>query len=318
MICAFSSYFRSLLPPGTLHIVFTPNKAICTGGYTYNASTMAKTVYTIFQNFVGSSYLTNTVVGNEFLALLRVVLFWKSRLVQSEAYYFELLEGNTSTLSHIPNLMRMDDAINLFTLLNFAELAWVLTPERHRGRKRKRPEEYQAAKAAADDIRKWVYSNFVLIECNGDAVDLDHNMLPLMAQAYLLQHAHLLVRHVEHHQRNGYFSEDISEPSAEEPRYISSNSVQEAIEADVCSADEQFKTAWQERMMREAEVMANASELRRERDELLKGHVKKSVQKKVEKIEEELAKLDWKYTGSTYAWPKAQDGYRFVIKRRIV
>ncbi|KAF9028091.1 hypothetical protein BDP27DRAFT_1247166, partial [Rhodocollybia butyracea] len=184
-----------ILPPGTLHIVFTPTKSICTGGYTFNASTMAKTVYSIYHNFVGSSWLTNTLVGNEFSALLRIVLFWESRLVNPEHGYFEMLEDDASSLPHIPNLMRMDDPINLLSLLNFADLAWDLTPERYWGRKRKFPGYYQAAKVAANAIRKWLYSNFVLLECNEseDAMEQDDNKLPLMSEAYLLHHAHLLV-----------------------------------------------------------------------------------------------------------------------------
>lgn len=67
-------------------------------------------------------------------------------------------------------------------------------------------------------------------------------------------------------------------------------------------------------MLKETAVMEEPNKLRGQKDKV-QGRKKSSAE--VKKIDEKLANLDWKDTGSSYAWPKATAGYRFVIVRNV-
>ncbi|KAF9062092.1 hypothetical protein BDP27DRAFT_1195264, partial [Rhodocollybia butyracea] len=152
-----------IMPPGTLHIVLTTDDCLCTGVETFARSTMARTVFTVYHTLAESAFITNTSVADEFLLLLQIVMYWKTELVEHEEAYFHDIETSNESLGHIPNLTRWDDAINVLTLLNFVDLAWVLTPIRYVGKgKEKMPRTYAFAKGAACDLRSWIYSNFSL------------------------------------------------------------------------------------------------------------------------------------------------------------
>lgn len=87
---------------------------------------MARSVYTIFHTFAASA-LTNTTVSSEYIQLLRILVYWKDELVNHEDRYFDDLKAKKS-FGHLPDLSNFMDVVNLLALLNFADMAWILTP----------------------------------------------------------------------------------------------------------------------------------------------------------------------------------------------
>ena len=304
------------MPPGTLHIVFTvdPDLCICTGNHFYPKSTMAKSVFTIYQNLVLSSWITNVPVGGEYAHLLRIIVFWKEKLVDSEEQYFQSLEAKDGTLAHVPDLNIMDDLINLLALLNFADLAWVLTPVRYIGR-RKMPTMYETAKDAADQVRSWLYSTFKLVlrAVKGKEEDRDCG-LRRMSDDYLLQHACLLVRHMENASADGYRSENIALSSNAKPKYLSSELVSKAIETDLCIPGTSFEKGWNARVEEDRSTVEHMRNLRKDLARLAKSNGIGFTGALVGIKEDQLEKLKWKGTGNTYAWPQPEWGFKFVLE----
>jgi hypothetical protein len=304
------------MPPGTLHIVFTVDNCLCTGIETFARSTMAKTVFTVYHTLAESTFITNTTVANEFLLLLKIAIYWKTELVDHEEGYFNDIEINES-LGHIPSLTRWDDAINVFALLNFVDLAWVLTPVRYMGNsKEKMPLTYAFAKEAARDLRSWIYSNFSLVLRNNDeGVNEDDRVCSLsnMAGQYLIQNARLLVRHVSHSYESGYFSENISTTPGQE-KHVTSRMVEQAIEADLCQVDANFDRLWKESIKLEKPALDKIADIRGKLMQLGDSDDSNDIAL-CEKLENELDGLVWDHTGCSYAWPEPAEGYHFALKR---
>ncbi|KAF9059885.1 hypothetical protein BDP27DRAFT_1371013 [Rhodocollybia butyracea] len=300
-----------IMPPGTLHIVFTTADCLCTGNETFTRSTMAKTVFMIYHTLAESAFITNTSIANEFLLLLQIALFWKSELVENEEEYFNDIKTNES-LGHLPNLLRWDDAINVLTLLNFVDLAWVLTPIRYVGHsKEKMPLTYAFAKEAARNLRSWIYSNFSLaLRNNDEGVDEDDRVCSLshMSEQYLIQNARLLVRHVSHSYENGYLSENISTTPGQEKR-VTSRMVEQAIEADLCQVDGNFDRLWKESIKLEKPALDKVADIRES-----SGNLESRI---IQMIQNELDGLVWDHLGRSYAWPEPANGYHFVLKRAV-
>ncbi|KAF9065236.1 hypothetical protein BDP27DRAFT_1366602 [Rhodocollybia butyracea] len=233
------------LPPGTIHIVFTVEDCICSGGYMVSSPTMAKTVYTNYLTFAASSSITNVNASHELVVILRILFFWFSELVEKEDRYLEKIEDEfDSTFPHIPNLRRIEDLVNLLALLNLADLAWVISPQRYTGSKE--PSEYRTAKKFASKFRIWLYETFHITknrEDNDQVCDSEHdeefNLLENLGRAFLFQHAQLLVRQVKNFTREGCYSEHIGDGE-----YVTAAQVCAAVEEDICPGDDVFDQWW--------------------------------------------------------------------------
>lgn len=288
---------KSIMPPGTPHIVFTPKRALCTGNTSYCRSTMANSIFTIFHTFAASS-LTNTTVATEYTLLLRIVVFWKEQLVDKENRYFASLKdlGKTS-LGHIPNLNNFPDVLNLLTLLNFADMAWVLTPSRYVDRRQKIPPHYLTAKAAADSIRDWLYAKFkVEVTHGGD--EWEHIDLKSRSLEYLVHQCRVLVRHLIVNGLHGIYPENISlDPQV--LQYTSREMVESSIEEDICSEDQIFSRLW---MQRKAKEVYNLRKLANAATEL---HNMDMNDGKYKKLKQEVKDLEWADTGNSYDWPES-------------
>ncbi|KAF9062888.1 hypothetical protein BDP27DRAFT_1427489 [Rhodocollybia butyracea] len=270
---------------------------------------MAKTVFTVYHTLAESAFITNTSVANEYLLLLQIAIYWKNELVENEEAYFNDIKTSTSSLGHIPNLTRWDDALNVLTLLNFVDLAWVLTPIRYVGNSKKMPGAYAFAKGAARNLRSWIYSNFNLLLCNSDkGVDQDDRICDLshMSEQYLVQNARLLVRHVSYSHENGYLSENISTTPGQERR-ITSRMVEQAIEADLCQVGGDFDRLWKEHIKLEKPALDEVAEIWEELMQL--GESNESGDVAIhEELEDKLEGLVWDQTGRSYAWPEPDTG----------
>ncbi|KAF9060076.1 hypothetical protein BDP27DRAFT_1430486 [Rhodocollybia butyracea] len=284
------------LPPATIHIVFTVEDSICSGGYFVSSATMAKTVFANYHNFVASSYLTNAPVSQELTMILRVLFFWYLALVEQEKSYFKVIKGKASTPSHIPDLRRVEDLVNLLALLNLADLAWVISPERYAGEKE--PQDYKSARECASCFREWLYKKFRITRCQTDGqeceIEEDFNMLENLGRTFLFRHARLLVRHIANFRREGFFSEDVGDGKTE--RYVTSTEVCEAIEEDLCPRDYLFQEWWTRA---------------RGIDEKVEALINKLVVQADESSKIEIRKEEWRDVGNSYEWEGPGEGYVF-------
>ena len=276
---------------------------------------MSKTVFTIYQNLVLSSWITNVPVGREYAHLLRIVVFWKEKLVDREERYFQSLKAKDGTLAHVPDLTTMDDLINLLALLNFADLAWVLTPARYVSPETM-PTMYITAKDAADRVRIWLYHRFKLVErrIHGEEKDQDCG-LQRLSENYLFQHARLLVRHMENASANGYHSENIASSSNDESKYLTSELVSKAIKDDLCKPGTSFAKGWEERAEKDRQTVQEMRKLRKSLAHLAESKFPGFTRALFDIQETQLEKLKWKGTGNTYAWPKPKPGCEYVLHR---
>ncbi|KAF8237282.1 hypothetical protein L208DRAFT_1206012, partial [Tricholoma matsutake] len=60
--------------PGTIHVVFMPESAICLGNHFYTISTITDTFFSLIHSFVGSSIVTNMQHTKDSRMLLRQIL----------------------------------------------------------------------------------------------------------------------------------------------------------------------------------------------------------------------------------------------------
>uniref|UniRef100_A0A8H7Y3T5 JmjC domain-containing protein n=1 Tax=Psilocybe cubensis TaxID=181762 RepID=A0A8H7Y3T5_PSICU len=112
-----------VIPPNTMHMVYTAEPSICFGAHFYSLHTMKESLCGYIHSFLAHSICTNTAHPNTRSLIHRLVSFYHKSVTSDSS------DMPADVAAHLPDLNSLKNIISIISLCSLTILLHVLSPE---------------------------------------------------------------------------------------------------------------------------------------------------------------------------------------------